>query len=120
MAELILNSRGPHKGPGAESYYDFDPANKAMLEAIETFLARRSGVPGMQEKFLADLCEKSIGNDAADIRRATLFGWMEILRNLFRNVRSGNSDNRRRGSRRGRKPGNGFSSAGDRRRLSFA
>ena len=56
MAELILNGRGPHRGPGAESYYDFDPRNEAMLEAIEALLAGKTGAGEAREERLAELC----------------------------------------------------------------
>ena len=120
MAYLILNGERPHGGPDAENYYEFDPSNEAALERIEALLCARKAGSMKTEAILAEHCAASMEENAAKVRKATLFGWMEILRNCF--SRAGNKEAHPDRFRRGRFKGKRIAGrllSGFRRRLSF-
>jgi hypothetical protein len=116
MAELILNGCGTRRGSGVECRFDFEPGNEVLLEAIESFLARRSMVTDIQAGYLAGLCDESLTRKESVRRKTMLSKCVTPFLALFRGAR-GKTGNR---AETGKKSGKGLSSGGSRSRLSFA
>jgi hypothetical protein len=121
MAYLILNGGRPHGGPDAESYYEFDPGNEAALEKIEALLGARKAGSLKSEALLAGHCAASMEESAARVRKATLFGWVEMLMSHLRREKDATTGHHpRRSGHFDRNPAGGKGRTGFERRPSFA